>query len=148
MQNRCCAIGCFLNNSSNAHAHWLETLMVLRNFITMWAFTVYIKNSLWFEISLWSIWPTEICTKVSLTPPEVMWTLIMKLPHTEVKFYPELKSQTGLSSLQVSCKRALRNFYVTTRVWFLYEAQFRIRAIRSRAHQLFEHSRYTEHASE
>ena len=32
----------------------------------------------------------------------------MKLPHTEVKFYPELKSQTGLSSLQVSCKRALR----------------------------------------
>ena len=33
--------------------------------------------------------------------------LIMKLPHTEVKFYPEVKSQTGLSSLRVSCKRAL-----------------------------------------
>ena len=32
----------------------------------------------------------------------------MKLPHTEVKFYPEVKSQTGLSSLPVSCKRALR----------------------------------------
>ena len=32
----------------------------------------------------------------------------MKLPHTEVKFYPEVKSQTGLSSLRVSCKRALR----------------------------------------
>ena len=32
--------------------------------------------------------------------------LIMKLPHTEVKFYPEVKSQTGLSSLRVSCKRA------------------------------------------
>ena len=32
----------------------------------------------------------------------------MKLPHTEVKFYPEVKSQTGLSSLQVSYKRALR----------------------------------------
>ena len=32
----------------------------------------------------------------------------MKLRHTEVKFYPELKSQTGLSSLRVSCKRALR----------------------------------------
>ena len=30
----------------------------------------------------------------------------MKLPHTEVKFYPEVKSQTGLSSLRVSCKRA------------------------------------------
>ena len=33
--------------------------------------------------------------------------LIMKLPHTEVKFYHEVKSQTGLSSLRVSCKRAL-----------------------------------------
>ena len=32
----------------------------------------------------------------------------MKLPHTEVKFYPEVKSQTGLSSLRASCKRALR----------------------------------------
>ena len=32
----------------------------------------------------------------------------MKLPHTEVKFYPEVKSQTGLSSLWVSCKRALK----------------------------------------
>ena len=31
-------------------------------------------------------------------------TLIMKLPHTEVKFYPEFKSQTSLSSLRVSCK--------------------------------------------
>ena len=30
-----------------------------------------------------------------------------KLPHTEVKFYPEVKSQTGLISLRVSCKRAL-----------------------------------------
>ena len=33
----------------------------------------------------------------------------MKLPHTEVKFYSEVKSQTGLSSLRVSCKRALRS---------------------------------------
>ena len=31
----------------------------------------------------------------------------MKLSHTEVKFYPEVKSQTGLSSLRASCKRAL-----------------------------------------
>ena len=31
----------------------------------------------------------------------------MKLPHTDVKFYPEVKSQTGLSSLRVSCKHAL-----------------------------------------
>ena len=45
---------------------------------------------------------SEICTKVSFFPPEVMWTLIMKLPHTGVKLYPEVKSQTGLSSLRVS----------------------------------------------
>ena len=32
----------------------------------------------------------------------------MKLLHTEVKFYPEVKSQTGLSSLRVSYKRALK----------------------------------------
>ena len=31
----------------------------------------------------------------------------MKLPHAEVKFYPEVNSQTSLSSLRVSCKRAL-----------------------------------------
>ena len=36
-----------------------------------------------------------------------MRTLIIKLPHTEVKFYPEVKSQTGLSLLRISCKRAL-----------------------------------------
>ena len=32
----------------------------------------------------------------------------MKLFHTEVKFYPEVKSQISLNSLRVSCKRALR----------------------------------------
>ena len=42
---------------------------------------------------------------VTFTSPEVMWTLIMKLPYREVKFYPEVKFQTGLSSLRVSCKR-------------------------------------------
>ena len=31
----------------------------------------------------------------------------MKLPHNEVKFYPKVKSQTGLSSLWVSCKCAI-----------------------------------------
>ena len=48
-----------------------------------------------------------ICTEVSFTSSEVMWTLVMKLPYTEVKFHPEVKSQTDLSSLRVSCKRAL-----------------------------------------
>ena len=48
---------------------------------------------------------SEICTEVSFTTPEVMWTLIMKLPHTEVKFYPEVKFQTGLISFWGSCRR-------------------------------------------
>ena len=47
---------------------------------------------------------------MSFTSPELMRTLIMKLPHIEVKFYPDVKSQTDLSSLRVSCKRALRCF--------------------------------------
>ena len=75
--------------------------MILRNFISLRAFTVYMENSLRFEI----------CTEVSFTTPEVMWTLIMKLPHTKVKFYPEVKSQTVLSSIRASCKRALIMYY-------------------------------------
>ena len=38
----------------------------------------------------------------------------MKLPHTEVKFYLEVKSQTGLSSLRVSCKCALIKLKIGT----------------------------------
>ena len=56
MQNRYCAIDGFLNNSSEAHAHYLAILMIVRNFISLPAFTVYMENSLRFEISLWSIW--------------------------------------------------------------------------------------------
>ena len=52
---------------------------------------------------------SEIFTEVSFTTPEVIRTLIIKLPHTEVKIYSEVKYQTGLSSLWVSCKRALIN---------------------------------------
>ena len=49
---------------------------------------------------------SEICTEVNFTSPKLVWTLIIKLPYTEVKFYPEVKSQASLSSLRVSCKRA------------------------------------------
>ena len=45
----------------------------------------------------------EICTDVSFTSSEAMWTLIRKLTNTEVK------SQTALSSLRVSYKRALNS---------------------------------------
>ena len=62
MQNRCCAIDCFLNSSRKAHAHYLATLMIQRSFISLRGFTVYMENSLRFEI----------CTEVSFTTPEVM----------------------------------------------------------------------------
>ena len=39
----------------------------------------------------------------------------MKLPQTEVKFYPEVKSQTGLSLLRASCKRTLNKEHVFMR---------------------------------
>ena len=77
--------------------------MILLSFISLRAFAVYKENSLQFEISLWSNWP-----KWNLHRGE--FRLIRKLPYTEVKFYSEVKSQTGLSSLRVSCKRAL-NLY-------------------------------------
>ena len=54
MQNKCCVNGCFLNNSSKAHAH---QLIILHNFISLQAFTVYMENSMRFEISLRSKWP-------------------------------------------------------------------------------------------
>ena len=81
--------------------------MILRNFISHLLFAWKTHCGLKFHFGQFD--GSEISTKVSFTPPEVMWTLIMKLPHTKVKFYPEVKSQTGLSSLRVSCKRALRN---------------------------------------
>ena len=78
----------------------ITVAMILRNFISLQAFTVYMKNSLRFEI----------CTEVTSTSPELVRMLIIKLPYTKVKFYHEVKSQTGLSSLRVSCKRALTPF--------------------------------------
>ena len=67
MQNRCCAINCFLNNSRKARAHELALLMILRNIVSLRAFTVYMENSLRFEISLRSN-----CTEVNFTTPEDM----------------------------------------------------------------------------
>ena len=117
MQNRCCAIGCFLNNSSKTHAHFLAILMILRNFISLRVFFVYMKTHCGLKFHFGQFEWSEICTKVSFAPPEVMWMLIMKLPHTEVKFYPELKSQTSLSSLRVSCKRAMSTTRVSSQIF-------------------------------
>ena len=69
------------------------------------------QNSLRFEVYFGQIDWSEIYTEVSFTSPEVMWTLIIKFPYTGVKFYPEAKSQTGLSPLRVSCKRLHRESF-------------------------------------
>ena len=45
--------------------------MILRNFISLRAFTVYMENSLRFEVSLRILF--QICIEVSFTPPEVMF---------------------------------------------------------------------------
>ena len=44
----------------------------------------------------------------------------MNLPYTEVKFYPEVKSRTGLSSRRVSRKRALFSILLKSseNLWF------------------------------
>ena len=81
--------------------------MILCNFISLRAFTVYMETHCGLKFHFGQIDWSEICTEVSFTTPEVMWMLIMKLSHTKVKFYPEVKSQTSLSSLWVSCKPAL-----------------------------------------
>ena len=109
-QKGCCGVGCIFNNSSNGNALWLLTLMILHSFVSQGALTVYMENSLWFEFS-WS----EICTEVSFTSPETMWMLIRKLPHTKLKFYPEVKSQTSLSSLWYSSKCVLKKTTPVTR---------------------------------
>ena len=83
--------------------------MILCNFISLRAFTVYMETHCGLKFHFDQFDRSEICTEVSFTTPEVMSTLIMKLPHTEVKFYPEVKSQTGLSSLPISCKLVLKD---------------------------------------
>ena len=78
--------------------------MILRDFISLRAFTFYMENSLGLKFHFCQIDRKEICTEVGFTPHEVMWTLIIKLPHTEVK------SRTRLCALRFSCKRALFEF--------------------------------------
>ena len=52
MQSKYCSTGCIFNNSSNTHADCLLTLINLRNFLSLRAFTVYMENSLRLAISL------------------------------------------------------------------------------------------------
>ena len=75
--------------------------MILRNFILLRAFTVYMENSLQFEISLRSIWP-----KWNLHQSEFHYARSYVNADNEFASH-KLKFQTGLSSLRVSCKRAL-----------------------------------------
>ena len=79
--------------------------MILRNYILQQAFTVYMENSLQFEISLWSIWP-----KWNLHRSEFHYARSHVNADNEVtSHWSEIlpRSETGLSYLLVSCKRAL-----------------------------------------
>ena len=82
--------------------------MILRKFISLRAFTVYMENSLQFEISLRSIW-----LKWNLDQSELHYTRSHMNADNEVTSHRSeilprsvVKSQTGFSSLRVSCKRA------------------------------------------
>ena len=125
MQNRCCAIGCFLNDSSKAHAHQLATLMILPALFHSGHLLFIWKTHCCLKFYFGQFDRSEICTELSFTLPEVMWMLTMKLPHTKVRFYPEVKSQIGLSSLLVSCNRALRDEMNSNP----YEISFRLKIL-------------------
>ena len=103
MQNKCCVNGCFLKNSSSTHEHWLLTKMILRNFISLRAFTVCMQ----FEISFRSIWPKFhfAWTHVN-TNNEVTLHRSQILPRSEISNWFEF--------IQVSYKRAL---WVTQFSW-------------------------------
>ena len=74
--------------------------MILCNFISLQALLFAWKTHSGLKLRFSQFDQSEISTEVSFTPTEVMWVLVMKLPHTEVEFYPEVKSQTGLRSRQ------------------------------------------------
>ena len=112
MRNRCCVDVCFLNNSSNAHTDELLAEMILRNFISLRAFTVHMENSPRFENHFGQIDRSEICSEVNFTSPKLMLMQIIKLPYTEMKFYHEVKSETGLILVRVSCKRTLSSLNI------------------------------------
>ena len=61
--------------------------MILRKFISLRAFTVYMETHCGLKFHFGQFDQSEICIKLSFTTTEVMWTLITKLPHTKVKFY-------------------------------------------------------------
>ena len=68
--------------------------MILCNFISQRAFTVYMEIHCGLKFHFGQIDRSEIYTEVRFTSPELMWS----------EFYPdhEVKSQTSLSSLRVS----------------------------------------------
>ena len=67
--------------------------MILRNFISLRAFTAYMENSLRFEISLWSIWPVWNLHQSEFHSAQSHVNADNKVTsHRSEKFYPEVKS--------------------------------------------------------
>ena len=86
-------------------------LMILRKFISQPAFAVYMKSHCSFKFHLIKTNWSGICTEVSFTSSEVMWTLLMKLSYTDGKLYAEVKSQTNLMMMMMMMMRMIMNCF-------------------------------------
>ena len=71
------------------------------------------ENALCFKISLQSKWSKWNSNWSELTSPKFLWTLQKIWQWTKIRFIPEVKLQISLSSLWVSCIRALKPMSAT-----------------------------------
>lgn len=87
MQNGCCSIGCFFNNSGNVNTYTLD--ISVNDFMQI-SFTAELLRyaKLTADWSLTSIKLTEkrTCIEVSLSSSGVTWTLLKKVLYNEVTF--------------------------------------------------------------
>ena len=72
---------------------------------------VYMENSLGLKFYFGHYDQSEIQNGVKVTLPKLMWTLPKNRQWIETSFATKVEFQTALSSLQVSCRRALRKKY-------------------------------------
>lgn len=79
---------------------------------------VYMENSLGLKFYFGHYDQSEIQNGVKVTLPKLMWTLPKNRQWIETSFATKVEFQTALSSLQVSCRRALRVFQLCSCFYF------------------------------
>ena len=94
--------------------------MILCNFVSLRAFTVYMENSLRFEISLRSNWPKWNLHQSDFHSARSHVNADNEVILHRSEILPQVKSQTSLSSLRVSWKRAL-SFYLLFMLLFKFD---------------------------